>query len=71
MSTSENLNAPSASGIVVKTEPGTQMKRERLTSFKLPRDLTLGSQVTKLSRGASTVKKSFTPNLNVVRNKNT
>ncbi|XP_055696364.1 DNA-directed RNA polymerase III subunit RPC4 isoform X2 [Lutzomyia longipalpis] len=58
--------------ITIKTEPGlrTQMKTERLTSFKLPRDLTLGGPGPgRTSRGGAT-KKVYTPNLNAVRQKN-
>lgn len=49
---------------------------ERLASFRMPRDLTLGGMGLSATRGggqgrASTVnKKVYTPNLNAVRNKN-
>lgn len=49
-------------GVRIKTEPGLY-DSERLSSFKLPRDLTLGGAS---HRG----KRTFTPNLNIVRNKN-
>ncbi|XP_059609341.1 DNA-directed RNA polymerase III subunit RPC4 isoform X1 [Phlebotomus argentipes] len=68
-------------GIKVKQEPGVlgmrpdggirAIKTERLTSFKMPRDLTLGGPGPgRTSRGGAT-KKVYTPNLNAVRNKNT
>lgn len=49
----------------IKTESGLPTSTTRLTSFKLPRDLTLGGNV-KLEKP----KKVYTPNLNVQRNKN-
>lgn len=65
MATSENQI------VRIKTEPGTTTpKTERLMSFKMPRDLTLGGiGATRTTRGAP--KKVYTPNLNAVRNKNT
>lgn len=64
----------------IKQEPGVNNVRissesvlptQRLTSLRLPRDLTLGGlnpgRVTKPNLN----KKIYTPNLNVVRNKNT
>lgn len=54
----------------IKVEPGTPGRNERLASLKIPRDLTLGSlAVGKIPRGGA-VKKVYTPNLNVTRNKN-
>lgn len=57
---------------VEPTTPGGSGRNERLSSLKIPRDLTLGSLgvVGKSIRGGAN-KKVFTPNLNVVRNKNT
>ncbi|XP_055696730.1 DNA-directed RNA polymerase III subunit RPC4 isoform X1 [Phlebotomus papatasi] len=59
--------------VTIKTEPGlrTHIKTERLSSFKMPRDLTLGGPGPgKTARGGSN-KKIYTPNLNAVRHKNT
>lgn len=73
-------NNQTAGAILIKQEPGINLnniKSEqpggRLISFKLPRDLTLGSSLGgRLQRGAAAGanKKIFTPNLNAVRNKN-
>lgn len=68
-------STPPASNGAVKTEPGT-VRSQRLQSFKVPRDLSLGStgKTTKdTARGGAAVanKKVFTPNLNVTRNKST
>lgn len=53
----------------IKQEPGT-VKTERLSSFRLPRDLTLGGlSVAKASR-SQVNKKVYTPNLNAIRNRN-
>lgn len=54
----------------IKTEPGI-LKQERLSSFRLPRDLTLGGvNPARVNRNAVN-KKVYTPNLNATRNKNT
>lgn len=60
----------------IKSEP---VRSQRLSGFKLPRDLSLGGaapKVPKEPRGGSAAaaaanKKVFTPNLNVTRNKAT
>lgn len=63
----------------IKNEPNLECKplpTERLSSFRLPRDLTLGGlppprSMVRPNLGASTSnKKVYTPNLNAVRNKN-
>lgn len=67
-----------SSSVRVKSEvPGTAetpFPTERLTSFRVPRDLTLGGMgysATKLAQRANTAnKKVYTPNLNAVRNRN-
>lgn len=47
----------------------------RLTSFRVPRDLTLGGSSTPLKTRIPNIagagKKVYTPNLNAIRNKNT
>lgn len=48
----------------IKMEPGLPTTTQRLTSFRLPRDLTLGGNVK-----TEKPKKVYTPNLNVQRNK--
>lgn len=52
----------------------TAFPTERLSSFRLPRDLTLGGMglsATKLAQRANAAnKKVYTPNLNAVRNRN-
>lgn len=48
----------------IKMEPGLPTATQRLTSFRLPRDLTLGGNVK-----TEKPKKVYTPNLNVQRNK--
>lgn len=63
----------------IKNEPNLDCKplpTERLSSFRLPRDLTLGGlpaprTVARPNLGAATAnKKVYMPNLNAVRNKN-
>lgn len=44
------------------------LQKERLPSFKSPRDLTLGSIAPKVDNNPN--KKQFKPNLNAVRSKN-
>lgn len=70
-------NNQTAGAILIKQEPGINLnsiKTEQpggrlISSFKLPRDLTLGGRIP--TRGAAAAnKKVFTPNLNAVRNKN-
>lgn len=61
--------------IKIKQEPAgpaVVLKQERLTSFRAPRDLTLGGIPTsRANRGAAnTNKKVYIPNLNAARNKN-
>lgn len=46
----------------IKTEPG--LPTQRLTSYRIPRDLTLGGNIK-----TEKPKKTYTPNLNVQRNK--
>lgn len=48
----------------IKMEPGVPTTTQRLTSFRLPRDLTLGGNIK-----TEKPKKMYTPNLNVQRNK--
>lgn len=48
----------------IKTEPGLPSSTSRLTSFRLPRDLTLGGNIK-----TEKPKKIYTPNLNAQRNK--
>lgn len=48
----------------IKMEPGLPTTTQRLISYRLPRDLTLGGNI-KVERP----KKVYTPNLNVQRNK--
>lgn len=48
----------------IKVEPGLPITTQRLTSFRLPRDLTLGGNIK-----TEKPKKVYTPNLNVQRNK--
>lgn len=49
----------------IKTEPGLPTTTQRLVSYRLPRDLTLGGNLVKVEKP----KKVYTPNLNVQRNK--
>ncbi|XP_071553215.1 uncharacterized protein Rpiiic53 [Temnothorax nylanderi] len=48
----------------IKMEPGLPTTTQRLTSYRLPRDLTLGGNIK-----TEKPKKVYTPNLNVQRNK--
>ncbi|EZA61022.1 DNA-directed RNA polymerase III subunit RPC4 [Ooceraea biroi] len=65
-SASSTSFTPSESLPHIKTEPNTQPAPvQRLTSFRVPRDLTLGGNI-KLEKP----KKVYTPNVNVQRNKN-
>lgn len=48
----------------IKTEPGLSTYTTRLTSFRIPRDLTLGGSIK-----TEKPKKVYTPNLNAERNK--
>lgn len=48
----------------IKMEPGLPTTTQRLTSFRLPRDLTLGGNIK-----TEKPKKIYTPNVNVQRNK--
>lgn len=52
--------------------PQPQNKSERLTSLRLPRDLTLGgnSVLRQRTRIDPSTNKTYVPNLNVTRNKN-
>lgn len=52
--------------------PKPQNKSERLTSLRLPRDLTLGgnSVLRQRARIDPSTNKTYVPNLNVTRNKN-
>ncbi|XP_011312462.1 DNA-directed RNA polymerase III subunit RPC4 [Fopius arisanus] len=65
-STSENS---SFENVKIKVEPGTSnvtpSSTTRLTSFRLPRDLTLGGVI----KTEKSTKKIYAPNLNVQRNK--
>ncbi|XP_034941054.1 DNA-directed RNA polymerase III subunit RPC4 isoform X2 [Chelonus insularis] len=70
-SSNSKLNSePSTSTLPVtkiKTEHGSPISVTRLPSFRVPRDLTLGSNI-KLEK---VTKKIYTPNINVQRNKKT
>lgn len=48
----------------IKTEPGVSPTTTRLTSFRLPRDLTLGGNIK-----TEKPKKVYVPNFNAQRNK--
>lgn len=50
--------------------PAVAAKHERLTSFRAPRDLTLGGIPTQRATRGAANKKVYTPNLNAARNKN-
>lgn len=70
----ENANKVSLKQVSIKNEPMTLNGNAadstfRLSSFSMPRDLTLGG-AGRGARGGSANKKVFTPNLNVTRNKN-
>lgn len=65
------FSAPSTSSeqlsnnlISVKMEPGLPTTTQRLTSYRLPRDLTLGGNIK-----TEKPKKVYVPNFNVQRNK--
>lgn len=60
----------SALGVAIKQEQITLKSGERLSSFRLPRDLTLGGINPARVVRNPTNKKVYTPNLNAVRNKN-
>lgn len=68
-------NGKPSSSTLIKQGPGINheplIKTERLSSFKLPRDLTLGGSLNsvRVPKNAPP-KRVFTPNINVVRNKN-
>lgn len=54
------------------SQPATAtVKTERLTSFRVPRDLTLGGLTNGRAAKPAANKKVYTPNLNAVRNKDT
>lgn len=70
----ENVNKTNYKQVSIKKEPialngNAADATFRLSSFSMPRDLTLGG-AGRGTRGASSNKKVFTPNLNVTRNKN-
>lgn len=48
----------------IKMEPGLPTTTQRLTSYRIPRDLTLGGNIK-----TEKPKKVYTPNVNVQRNK--
>ncbi|XP_058452869.1 DNA-directed RNA polymerase III subunit RPC4 [Malaya genurostris] len=52
-------------------QPAITVKSERLSSFRVPRDLTLGGLTNGRASKPVTNKKVYTPNLNAVRNKDT
>ncbi|XP_058822897.1 DNA-directed RNA polymerase III subunit RPC4 [Topomyia yanbarensis] len=52
-------------------QPAITVKSERLSSFRVPRDLTLGGLTNGRVTKPVTNKKVYTPNLNAVRNKDT
>lgn len=62
---------PSLNGLKIKEEPLHHIRSDRLSSFKLPRDLTLGGLIPTKNAKNLNNKKVYTPNLNAVRNKNT
>lgn len=57
-------------GVTIKQEHITLKSGERLSSFRLPRDLTLGGLNPPRVVRNPVNKKVYTPNLNAVRNKN-
>lgn len=62
---------PGLNGRKIKEESGSHhIRTDRLSSFKLPRDLTLGGLIPAKSVKTLANKKVYTPNLNAVRNKN-
>ncbi|KAL0115185.1 hypothetical protein PUN28_010652 [Cardiocondyla obscurior] len=64
-STSSSSSVPVSERITnIKVEPGLHTTTQRLTSFRLPRDLTLGGSIK-----SDKPKKVYTPNFNVQRNK--
>ncbi|KXJ83359.1 hypothetical protein RP20_CCG006484 [Aedes albopictus] len=60
-----------ATAAAVQIPPTATIKTERLTSFRVPRDLTLGGLANGRNVKPVTNKKVYTPNLNAVRNKDT
>lgn len=60
-----------ASATTASIPTGVSIKAERLTSFRVPRDLTLGGLANGRPVKPVTNKKVYTPNLNAVRNKDT
>lgn len=60
-----------ATAAAVPIPPTATIKTERLTSFRVPRDLTLGGLANGRNVKPVTNKKVYTPNLNAVRNKDT
>ncbi|XP_053694717.1 DNA-directed RNA polymerase III subunit RPC4 [Sabethes cyaneus] len=71
LKTRGNTTIATAPSLTTQSAATISVKSERLTSFRVPRDLTLGG----LTNGRSTKpvanKKVYTPNLNAVRNKDT
>lgn len=63
--------AAAASAASVPIPTTATIKTERLTSFRVPRDLTLGGLANGRNVKPAANKKVYTPNLNAVRNKDT
>lgn len=64
-SSSSSLSVPLSERVSIKVEPGLPTTAtQRLVSYRLPRDLTLGGNI-KIEKP----KKVYIPNLNVQRNK--
>lgn len=63
--------AASAASSPVSQPMTTTVKSERLSSFRVPRDLTLGGLTNGRATKPAANKKVYTPNLNAVRNKDT
>lgn len=77
LSKPEGLKGSSVSMLQVKREPlaadSKLFTTERLSSFRLPRDLTLGGTSLPIARpnlSQNANKRVYTPNLNAIRNKN-
>lgn len=68
----KRANATVPAAVAAAAIPATAtVKTERLTSFRVPRDLTLGGLANGRPVKPAANKKVYTPNLNAVRNKDT
>ncbi|XP_055611952.1 DNA-directed RNA polymerase III subunit RPC4-like [Uranotaenia lowii] len=63
--------ASTAANATQSASPTAAIKTERLSSFRVPRDLTLGGITNGRTPKLAPNKKVYTPNLNAVRNKDT